>query len=104
VPDRGCRRRSGRASTALRRPRTDSGRVVGSPGGLPGLGWGAVAMQDLGFTSVPRCSGPIGVKDDGPAHSVDHDLMVIPAEQNALLDAGFVNIPAGCSVNLSLIS
>ena len=77
---------------------------MAGPGVLPRVGWGAVTTQDLGFTSVPRGGGAVGIEHDGPAHSVDHHLMVIPAEQDAVLDAGLVNIPAGCSVNLSLIS
>jgi len=69
-------------------------------------------MEDLGFIGVPGAGGAVGVQDQGSAPSVNYHLMVeeqhavflMVEEQHAVFDAGFVNIPAGCSVNLSLIS
>ena len=61
------------------------------PGVLPGLSWRAVAMQDLRLVRVPG-GGAVGVEHDGPAHSVDHDLMVVPAEQNAVFHAGLAAV------------
>src|ERR1035437_4815464 len=56
--------------------------------GLAGAGGWAVAAQDFGFVPVPGGGGAVGVADQGPAHPVDHDVMVIPAQQDAVLQAG----------------
>jgi uncharacterized protein YciI len=51
-----------------------------SPGGLPGAGRGRpMAAEDFGFVPVPGGGGAVGVADQGPAHPVDDDVMVIPA-------------------------
>jgi hypothetical protein len=47
-----------------------------------------VAAQDLALVPVPGGGGAVGVADQGPAHPVDHDVMVIPAQQDAVLQAG----------------
>src|ERR1035437_8693600 len=60
--------------------------AVGS--GLAGAGGWAVAAQDFGFVPVPGGGGAVGVADQGPAQLVDHDVMVIPAQQDAVLQAG----------------
>src|ERR1700676_45847 len=60
----------------------------GAPGVLPGAGGWAVAAQDLGFVPVPGHGGAVGVPDQGPAHPVDHHVMMEPAQQDAVLQAG----------------
>ena len=59
-----------------------------NPGWLPGPGGRAVAVQHLGFAGVPGGGGAVGVQDQRPAPSVDDDLMMKPAQQHAVLDAG----------------
>jgi len=49
------------------------------PGGLPGAGGWAVAVQDLGLVLVPGGGGAVGVQDQGPAPAVDDDQVVEPA-------------------------
>ena len=69
------------------------GRVsLGGPGGLPGAGGRAVAAQDLGPVAVPRAGGAVGVADQGPAHPVDHHLMVMETEQDAVFQAGLAAV------------
>src|SRR3984957_1471063 len=66
-------------------------RVENRAGGglsLPGAGWGAVAVQDFGAVGVPGGGGAVGIQDQGPAPPVDHDLVVVAAEQDAVLEAG----------------
>src|SRR6266571_3284071 len=58
------------------------------PGGLPGPGRGAVAVQDFRLVLVPGGGGTVRVQHDGPALLVDHHLMVEGAEQRAFGDAG----------------
>src|ERR1700691_1902402 len=58
-------------------------------GVLPGAGGWAVAVDDLGLVPVPCGGGAVGVQDEGPAHPVDHDLVVVAAEQDAVFEAGF---------------
>src|SRR5579859_2017574 len=45
-------------------------------------------MQDFGAVGVPGGGGAVGVQDQGPAPAVDHDLVVIAAEQDAVFEAG----------------
>ena len=61
-------------------------------GVLPGVGWRAVAVEDLGPVAVPGGGGPVGVQDQGPAPPVDDDLVVIAAQQDAVLGAGLAAI------------
>lgn len=49
-------------------------------------------MEHFGFIAVPSRGGAVGVEDNGPAHPVNHHLMVIPAEQDAVLDAGLAAV------------
>ncbi len=56
---------------------------------LPGPGRWAVASQDLRLVPVPRRCGAVGVQDQRPAPPVDDDVMMEPAQQDAILDAGF---------------
>ena len=42
-------------------------------------------MQDLRLVLVPRGRGPVRVDDQGPAPAVDHDVVVEPAQQDAVL-------------------
>ena len=60
----------------------------GQPGLLPGAGGWSVAVQDLRLAGVPRGGGPVRVQDQGPALLVDHDQMVVRAQEHAVLDAG----------------
>src|SRR5580693_6779903 len=48
----------------------------GGPGWLPGAVRGAVASEDFGAVGVAGGGGTVGVVGDGPAQSVDHDLVV----------------------------
>ncbi len=57
--------------------------------GLPGPGRRAVASQDLRLVPVPRRRGAVRVQDQRPAPPVDDDVMVEPAQEHAILDAGF---------------
>src|SRR5580658_9231320 len=66
--------------------------VTGGPGGLPGAGGWAVAAQDLGPVAVPRGGGPVRVADQGPAHPVNHQVMVEEADQDAIIDTGFAAV------------
>src|ERR1700689_2805240 len=61
------------------------------PAGFPGAGGGgwAVAADDLGPVRVPRCGVPVGVQHQGPAEPVDHHLMVVMAQQDAIFETGF---------------
>ena len=63
---------------------------------LPGRGGRAVAVEDFRFVLVPGGGRPVGVQDQGPSPPVDDNLVMKEAEQDAVFDAGFVNIPAGC--------
>src|SRR5579871_972732 len=58
------------------------------PGRLPGAGGWSVAVQGFGAVGVPGGGGPIGIEDQGPAPAVNHDLMVEPAQQNAVFGTG----------------
>src|SRR5690349_22566088 len=55
------------------------------PGGLPGSGGWAVAVQDPGLVLVPRGCRPVRVDHQGPAPAVDGDQVVEPAQQHAVL-------------------
>ena len=59
---------------------------------LPGAGGRAVATQDLGAVPVPRRGGPVRVADQGPAHPVNHHLMVIKAQQDAIFEISFAAV------------
>ncbi len=58
------------------------------PGVLPGAGGRAVASQGLGAVLVPRGGGAVRVQDQGPAPLVDHDVVMEPAQKDAVPDAG----------------
>src|SRR5690242_7846714 len=58
------------------------------PGALPGAGRWTVAAQDLGLVLIPGGGGAVGSEDEGPALAVDGDLVVIPAKQDAVGEAG----------------
>src|ERR1019366_3626676 len=62
--------------------------VPDAPGTLPGAGGWAVAAQDFGVVPVPRHGGAVGVADQGPAHLVDHDVMMEEAQKDAVVQAG----------------
>jgi hypothetical protein len=47
-----------------------------------------VTAEDLGLVLIPGGGSAVGVEDDGPAVAVDLDLMVMRAEQRAVLDRG----------------
>src|ERR1700733_10977899 len=66
--------------------------VTCGPGGLPGAGGRAVAAQHLAPVPVPRRSGPVAVADQGPAHPVNHHVMVEEADQDAILETGFAAV------------
>src|SRR5689334_15415509 len=55
------------------------------PGISPRPDRGSVAVQGLGFVLAPGGGGAVGVQDQGPALLVDHDLMMEPAQQHAVL-------------------
>ena len=70
-------------------------KVTGSglpPSGSPGAGRRAVAVQDFGAAGVPGGGGPAGIQDQGPAPPVDHNLMVKPAKQNTISNAGMTAV------------
>ena len=58
------------------------------PGPVDPFSRGSVAVQRLGLVFVPGGGGAVGVQDQGPARRVDHHLVVKPAQQHAVLDAG----------------
>src|SRR6202007_2654238 len=70
--------------------RQDPGRLEGmaSPGGLPGSGGRAVAVQDLGPVGVPGGGGPVRVQGQCPAPPVDDHLVMEKTQEYAVLDAG----------------
>src|ERR1700733_6506443 len=68
------------------------------PSGLPGACWWSVAVQDLGLVLVPRRGRPVRVDDQGPAEPVDHDLVVVVAEQDAVFEAGVAAVGFVCGV------
>src|SRR6185437_13342137 len=45
-------------------------------------------LPALGLVLVPRGGRPVGVDDQGPAPAVDRDLVMEPAQKNAVPDAG----------------
>ena len=47
-----------------------------------------MAVQDFGLVFVPGGGGAVGVDDQGPAALVDHDLVVIEAQEHAAGEAG----------------
>src|SRR2546429_7524698 len=47
-----------------------------------------MTMESLGAAGVPGGGGAIRVQDQGPAQPVDHDLVVVRAQEQALADAG----------------
>src|SRR5262245_55014961 len=55
---------------------------------LPGSGRWSVAVQDLGLVLVPGGGGAVRVQDQRPAASVDHDLVVEAAQEDAVPGAG----------------
>src|SRR5690348_6300639 len=65
---------------------------MAGPGALPGPGGRSVAVQDLGFVLVPGSGGAIGIYHEGPAALVDHDLVVVPAQEDAAFDAGLAAV------------
>src|ERR1700722_3671554 len=66
--------------------------------GLPGwVGW-SVAVQDLGPVGVVGGGGAVGMENDGPAPLVDHDVVVIPAEKSAVVEAGLAAVGLGSGV------
>src|SRR6266576_1438504 len=66
-----------------------TGRKGDSPRGIsPRADRRAVAVQDLGLVLVPGGGGPVGVQHQGPALPVDRDLVVVGAQQHAVLGAG----------------
>jgi hypothetical protein len=69
-------------------------RAATTPGrrALPGPGGGSVAVQDLGAAGVPGGGGAVRIQDQGPSHPVDHDLVVIEAEQNTGSNAGLAAV------------
>src|SRR5690242_21576431 len=62
------------------------------PGALPGPGGWSVAVQDLGLVLVPGSGGAIRIDHEGPAALVDHDLVVVPAQEDAASDAGLAAV------------
>jgi uncharacterized protein YciI len=66
--------------------------AAGEPGVLPGAGGWAVAAEHLGPVAVPRGGGAVGVADQGPAHPVDHHLMMVKTQQNAVVQAGLAAV------------
>src|SRR5690349_22492283 len=62
------------------------------PGALPGPGGWSVAAQDLGLVLVPGSGGAIRIDHEGPAALVDHDLVVVPAQEDAVSDAGLAAV------------
>src|SRR5581483_3664559 len=58
------------------------------PGALPGAGGWSVAVQDPGLVLVPGDSGAVGIYHEGPAEPVDHDLVMVIAEQHAVAETG----------------
>src|ERR1700684_1802629 len=66
--------------------------------GLPGwVGW-SVAVQDLGPVGAVGGGGAVGMENDGPAPLVDHDVVVIPAEKPAVVEAGLAAVGLGSGV------
>src|ERR1035441_105138 len=57
-----------------------------------GAGGRAVAVQDLGFIGAVSSGGAVGVQDDGPAPLMDDDMVVEPAVQSAVVDAGLAAV------------
>jgi hypothetical protein len=57
-----------------------------------------VAVQDFRFVGTICGGGPVRVQDDGPAHLVDHDVMVMPTEEGAIVEAGLSAAGAGRKV------
>ena len=47
-----------------------------------------VAVHDLGLVLVPGRGRPVRVQDQGPAPAVDHDLVVVTAQEDAPGEAG----------------
>src|SRR6185437_9704718 len=62
------------------------------PGALPGPGGWSVAVQDLGLVLVPGSGGAIRIDHEGPAALVDHHLVVVPAQEDAVSDAGLAAV------------
>jgi hypothetical protein len=54
----------------------------------PGAGWGSVAVQDFGAVGVPGGGGAVGIQYQRPAPPVNHDLVVVRAQQHAISEAG----------------
>src|SRR5260370_39419765 len=54
---------------------------------LPGARRRAVAAQDLVSVRAERHGGPVRIADHGPAHLVDHDVVVKEAVQLTILHA-----------------
>jgi hypothetical protein len=52
----------------------------------------AVTVEDLGPVFVPGSGAAIGIEDDGPAVAVDLYLVVVSAEQGAVLDGGLAAV------------
>jgi hypothetical protein len=66
--------------------------MPGYPRALAGpRGW-PVAVQDLRLVLVPRRGRPVRIQDQGPAPPVDDDLVVIEAQEDAVLGAGFTAV------------
>ena len=49
-------------------------------------------MEHLGFAGVPGGGGAVGVQGEGPALAVDHDLVVVEAQQHAVFGAGLAAV------------
>ena len=74
------------ADARLASPRSSV--LIAALGYLPGAGGWAVTVEGLGAVGVPGGGGPVGVQDQGPAPPVDHDLVMVGTQKDAVGEAG----------------